>query len=324
MPLSRKLRVAVLFGGKSAEHEVSLQSARGVIDALDRERFEPVLIGIDKGGSWRLLDSARYLLNATDPKLIALNKGTGEVSLAPAKGDRGLVVGDGNPIGPVDIAFPVLHGPYGEDGSVQGLLRLAGIPFVGAGVLGSAVGMDKDVMKRLLRDAGLPIADFVVVNRHDYTTADSAAIGERLGLPVFVKPANMGSSVGISKVSATEALADALALAFEHDTKVIVEAAVAGRELECAVLGNDTPHASVVGEVLADTQRHGFYSYEAKYIDEHGAVLSIPAEIDESVAERARDMALQAFRVLCCEGLARVDFFLTPGGRIVINEINTM
>lgn len=322
--MARKLRVAVIFGGKSAEHEVSLQSARSVIEALDRERFEPVLIGIDKCGSWRLLDAARYLLNASDPKLIALNRGSADISLTPAGGGRSLMAAGDDPIGPVDVAFPVLHGPYGEDGSVQGLLRLAGIPFVGAGVLGSAVGMDKDVMKRLLRDGGLPVADFVSVSRHLLDAVDTNAVVDRLGLPVFVKPANMGSSVGISRVSDAHELHSALALAFEHDSKAIVEAAVAGRELECAVLGNECPRASVVGEVLADTERHGFYSYEAKYIDEHGAVLGIPAEIDDAVAERVREMALRTFRVLCCEGLARVDFFLTPDEHIVVNEINTM
>ncbi|HOX16949.1 MAG TPA: D-alanine--D-alanine ligase [Spirochaetales bacterium] len=328
----RKLKVAIIFGGKSAEHEVSLQSARNVIDALDRDRYEPVLIGIDKEGRWLLGDRSGFLLDADDPSRIALAASGDEVTFAPESGGRLVPVAarpavpGPAPAGPalagaaIDVAFPILHGPLGEDGTAQGFLRLAGIPFVGAGVLGSAVGMDKDVMKRLLRDAGIPVADFLALRKHDPEPAWES-VAERLGPVVFVKPANMGSSVGVSKVRSAAEFGDALEGAFRWDRKVLVEEFIEGRELECAVLGNEAPEASVVGEIRANAD---FYSYAAKYLDENGAALEIPAGLPEDVARRARELALRTFRVLECEGLARVDMFLRPDGGLVVNEINTM
>ena len=220
----------------------------------------------------------------------------------------------------LDVVFPVLHGPYGEDGSVQGLLKIAGVPFAGPGVLAAAVGMDKDVMKRLLVGAGLPVADFRVVHASDPRPAWDT-IAAQLGAPVFVKPANLGSSVGIRKVAAAGAFGEAVEEAFAYDTKIIVERAIAGREIECAVLGNDEPIASVAGEVIP---HHEFYSYEAKYLDEDGAELVIPADLEPGVTARVQELALDAFRALCCDGMARVDFFLQEDGELLVNELNTI
>lgn len=316
----RKIRVGILFGGKSAEHEVSLQSAKNVADAIDRDKYDVFLIGIDKSGRWLLPDQSRYLLNATDPKLIALNReNERNVALVPQSGGELTNLSEGEFRSAVDVIFPILHGPFGEDGTVQGLLKLAGVPFVGAGVLGSAVGMDKDVSKRLLRDAGLPIARFTVLRDGD--DIDFGRISADLGLPFFVKPANLGSSVGVHKVSDKSGFEDAIADAFGFDTKIIAEEFVDGRELECSVLGNRDPIASVVGEIVSN---HDFYSYEAKYIDEQGAALEVPAKLPDETSDRLRALSIQAFEVLDCEGMARVDFFLKKDGTVLINEINTI
>ena len=317
-----KIRVGVVFGGRSAEHEVSLQSAKNVLEAMDKSKYEPVLIGIDREGHWHLNEQSSFLLNANNFKLTQLNKSQEEVALIP-KGTSGRLVslsGDGD-LGQIDVIFPVLHGPYGEDGSVQGLFKLANLPFVGAGILGSAVAMDKDVMKRLLRDAGIPIARFMVLNRGNVGHHRSEDILEYLGLPVFVKPANLGSSVGISKVHSKVEYFKALETAFEYDTKIIIEECIVGREIECSVLGNLDPIASLPGEILP---QHEFYSYEAKYIDENGAILEIPAKLGQDTVKRIQDISIRAFKTLCCEGMARVDMFLRQNGHIILNEINTI
>jgi len=322
--MGRRLRVGVVFGGRSAEHEVSVASARNVLEAMDRDRYEPVLIGIDREGRWLLEDASRLLLAdaGTLPALSPQGAAAAhEVALVPRGRSNALVDLEArSDLGTLDVVFPVLHGPYGEDGSVQGLCRLAGIPCVGAGVLGSAVGMDKDVMKRLLRDAGIPTARFLAVSRAGPAPSFSDAVGA-LGVPLFVKPANLGSSVGVSKVGTEDAFAEALRLAFRYDTKALVEECIEGRELECSVLGNDDPVASVPGEVLPS---HEFYDYEAKYLDEHGAALEIPARLAAAAAEAVRALAVRAFRVLCCSGMARVDLFLRPDGELLVNEINTI
>jgi D-alanine-D-alanine ligase len=314
-PDHQKLTVGILFGGKSAEHEVSLQSAKNVYDAIDRSKFEPVLIGIDKNGTWHSMGDSLSLLNSGDPRHISLNASGGPVALVPESG--GLLAESGPKL---DVVFPILHGPFGEDGTVQGLLKLAGIPFVGAGVLGSAVGMDKDVMKRLFRDAGIPIGKFLTLKPHEPVPA-FAEIKTALGIPVFIKPANMGSSVGISKVHNESEFSAAVQNAFQYDTKIIIEEYIHGREIECAVLGNENPIASVPGEIIPT---HEFYSYEAKYLDENGAVLEIPAKLDAAVQKRIQELSVKAFQTLCCEGLARIDFFLKENGETLINEINTM
>ncbi len=320
--MSRKIRVAILFGGQSAEHEVSLQSAKNVAAAIDRQKYDAVLIGIDKKGRWYLNDESKFLLQADNPKLIKLAPAGENLALVPGRQDAGLIaVGGDETIGPIDVVFPVLHGPFGEDGTVQGLLKLANVPFVGAGVLGSAVGMDKDVMKRLLRDAGIPIANFLVFKRSGADEIDFDAVKDCLGLPVFVKPANLGSSVGISKVKSESQFHEAVSLAFECDNKILVEEYIQGREIECSVLGNDNPIVSVPGEIIP---QHEFYSYEAKYIDENGAVFDIPARLSDKTTKKVQDYAIKTFRVICCEGMARVDFFLKDNDEIIVNEINTI
>lgn len=316
-----KTRVGIIFGGKSGEHEVSIQSAKSIYEALDRKKYEPVLLGVDKKGAWHLGADASFILNASNPKLIALNASAPVVVPAEVPGDAALSLRDpdsGVVRGQVDVFFPIIHGTFGEDGSLQGLLRLLDAPFVGASVLGSAVGMDKEVMKRLLRDAGLPVCRFSVVRSCD---ENLDAIAADLGLPLFVKPVNGGSSVGISKVKRLEEMATAVERALRFDRKAILEEAVIGREIEVAVLGNEEPEASVCGEVVA---QHEFYSYDAKYIDENGALLYAPASLEEAVSDRIRALAVKAFKALECEGLARVDFFLKPGGEALVNEINTL
>jgi len=319
--VNNKITVGIIFGGKSAEHEVSLQSAKNVYDAIDRSRFDPVLIGIDKNGVWRSTGGSLSLLNSNDPSSISLNTEGTPVTLAPASAGMLSAQGAGAPPGPkLDVIFPILHGPLGEDGTVQGLLKLAGIPFVGSGVLGSAVGMDKDVMKRLFRDAGLPIGKFLTFRSHE-KLPPFTEIGAALGIPVFVKPANMGSSVGINKVKNEAEFSNGVKEAFQYDVKIIIEEFIPGREIECAVLGNENPIASIPGEVIPT---HEFYSYDAKYIDGNGARLEIPAKLDGDSQKRIQALAIKAFQTLYCEGLSRVDFFLKENGEALLNEVNTM
>lgn len=317
------IRVAVLLGGKSAEHEVSLQSAKNVIEAIDRTRYEVVPVGIDKQGAWFLCHPSGYLLREEDPRRIQLNVSPEEqLALVPGKPRHPLIrLRDGASIGPIDVVFPVLHGPLGEDGTVQGLLKMADVAFVGAGVLGSAVGMDKGMMKRLLMDAGIPVAHYVSVDWHERERLAFDAVREDLGLPVFVKPANLGSSVGVNKAGDREEFESAVQDAFRFDVHILIEECILGREIECSVLGNEHPRASLPGEILP---RHAFYSYEAKYIDEHGAGLMIPAELPLESVERIQTLSIQAFKALGCKGMARVDGFLRPNGEVVMNEINTI
>ncbi len=323
--MSSKKRVAVIFGGRSAEHEISVQSAKSIIKAMDKERFEPVLVGIDKSGRWYLNDESVFLLHSGEKKLFQLRQTDEEVMLvAKDRESRLVTVGGGKDFGSVDVAFPILHGPFGEDGSVQGLFKLADIPYVGADILGSAVGMDKDVMKRLLRDAGIANSRFIVLRAAEDCGRQALVrkLGENgLDFPFFVKPANLGSSVGITKAHDADELEGAVLKAFRYDCKIIIEETITGREIECAVLGNDEPLASVPGEVCPSDE---FYSYRAKYVDENGALLIIPAELDEEVTEKVRAVAAETFRVLCCSGLARVDMFVTDTGDVYVNEINTL
>ncbi|GHU83249.1 D-alanine--D-alanine ligase [Spirochaetia bacterium] len=318
--MNKKINVGILFGGKSAEHEVSLQSAKNVFDAIDREKYNPILIGIDKSGRWLLNRGADFLLNADDPRRIRLNTSSDSVALIPRSGGVISNLTTHKEDTAVDVIFPILHGPFGEDGTVQGLLKLADIPFVGAGVLGAAVGMDKDVMKRLLRDGGLPIGKFLVLCSHE-TPLPYKTVTDQLGLPLFIKPANMGSSVGVSKIHNEGEYRAAVAEAFEYDTKIVIEEFIQGRELECSVLGNEEPAASLPGEVIST---HEFYSYDAKYLDENGAALEIPAKLPAAQVSEIQALAIKTFRVLSCEGLARVDFFLKDSGGFIVNEINTL
>jgi D-alanine-D-alanine ligase len=325
-----KLRVAVLFGGRSAEHEISLLSARFVVESLDRSKYQPILIGIDKAGRWLLQDEALLLNAARDPRLVKLNQSMPGVLLPPhpAEGEANLVPSGANPGEPfaVDVIFPVLHGPMGEDGTVQGLLELSGLPYVGAGVLGSAVGMDKDVMKRLLLQAGLPVLPYQTLRRHDWEAAPDAALARlaALGFPQFVKPANLGSSVGVSRVLRDSELRPALEHALEFDDKLVIEAGLDHpREVECAVLGGDLPRASVPGEISID-HPDGYYSYAAKYVDGSGVSTKIPAQLTPAQTKEVQRLAIATFQTLECAGLARVDLFLDESGAVYVNEINTL
>jgi D-alanine-D-alanine ligase len=311
---------------------VSLQSAKNIFEALDREKYAPVLIGIDKSGHWHFggEDVNQFIVNSGDPKNIALADGE-SAALVPESGGEILLGGKTSTSIPrLDAVFPILHGPFGEDGTVQGLLRLADIPFVGPGVLGSAVGMDKDVMKRLLRDAGVPIGKFLVLrsgaggkaeNVPTFAEARAKLSGPNDGGAIFVKPANMGSSVGVSKVKNESEYRAAIADAFRFDTKVILEENIPGREVECSVLGNENPVASLPGEVKA---ARDFYSYEAKYIDSDGATLEIPAKLTPETTAEVQRLAVKTFAALECQGLSRVDFFIRETGEVLVNEINTM
>lgn len=318
--MTKKIRVGILFGGKSAEHEISLLSAKNVIDALDKNKYEPVLIGIDKSGRWLMNKPLEFLLNSTNPKLIALNKANSEsVALTPQSEGRLTSLNSGHLDQSVDVVFPILHGPLGEDGTIQGVLRLANVPFVGAGVLGSAVGMDKDVMKRLLHEAGIPVPKFQVFHQGERPDFDDVI--QTLGLPLFVKPANLGSSVGISKAKDKAGFEKAIAEAFRYDSKILIEEAIAGREIECAVLGNENPVASIPGEIIPT---HEFYDYDAKYVDENGARLDAPAKLPAETIKRVQELAARTFKTLNCEGMGRVDFFLKADGTLLVNEINTI
>jgi D-alanine-D-alanine ligase len=328
--VTARIRVAVVYGGRSSEHAISCVSAGSILRNLDPERFEVLAVGISPEGSWVLTDARPETLAITDGQLPKVNAASGTELALPADPRRrgqllSLGKGPGELLAAVDVVFPVLHGPYGEDGTIQGLLELAGVPYVGAGVLASAAGMDKEFTKKLLAAEGLPIGDQVVLRPRDETL--ELEDRERLGLPVFVKPARGGSSIGVSRVASWDQLPSAIALARRHDPKVIVEAAVAGRELECGVLEfpDGTVEASTVGEIRVAGVRgreDAFYDFATKYLED-AAELDVPAKVDDEIADAIRQLAIRAFRAVDCQGLARVDFFLTEHGP-VINEINTM
>ncbi len=306
--MKKKLRVAFLFGGKSAEHEISLLSMKNILPYVDREKYEPVLVGIDKKGIWHLCDPKGYLQNDHHPKLVSLVKGKEVAPLSP------------EPSLPIDVVFPWMHGTYAEDGTIQGLLKLAGLPFVGAGVLGSAIGMDKEVTKRLLQGAGLPIAKFYCMTKREKEIPFEAIV-EKLGLPLFVKPANLGSSVGVSKVKSKKDWAEALEKAFRFDTKILIEEFIEGKEIECAVILSDPPLVSLPGEAIP--QIGEFYTYDSKYL-EGGVLFEVPAKIDTHLIPKIQELSVKACHTLCCEGTARVDMFLKKNGEVLINEINTL
>jgi D-alanine-D-alanine ligase len=330
----KKLRVGIIYGGRSGEHEVSLASAAAVVQNLDKERYDAIPIRIEKDGRWIIADrlptssSAAEVIEQGRTHAGRLARGGREAHLVAHPSDEQIqTIGEDAQITGMglDIVFPVLHGPYGEDGTVQGLLELANIPYVGAGVLASAVGMDKAVAKKVFAAHGLPLGKYVVVLRRQWLAHPDEVgsdIASRLGFPVFVKPANLGSSVGISKVKSAAALGDAMTLAAEYDRKIVVEAGVPdAREIECAVLGNDAPEASVPGEIIPSRE---FYDYEGKYLNDDSRLV-IPAELSESQTAEVRQLALEAFRAVDCAGMARVDFLMNGRSRqLYLNEINTI
>ena len=323
--MTKRLRVGVIFGGKSAEHEVSLNSAQNVMRALDKNKYEVVPIGISKDGQWLLRGDPLQALTGGQASLSKL-LGSGYQIVDDFSTGREVIPGSHTASLPdVDVIFPVLHGPFGEDGTVQGLLELADIPYVGAGVLSSAVGMDKAAMKDLFRSHDLPVPRYLVFKRHEWErTPDRIAevVAREISYPCFVKPANMGSSVGVSKAHHAAELAHAVNEAARYDRKILVEYAVPNaREIECSVLGNDDPIASVPGEIVPG---HEFYDYEAKYLDESSQLL-IPAPLDPALSQRVRDLSIKAFLALDCAGMARVDFLLARGtGELYLSEVNTI
>ncbi|MBO3101340.1 D-alanine--D-alanine ligase [Cellulomonas sp. zg-ZUI168] len=323
----------VLFGGRSGEHAISCATAGGVLRAIDRDRYDVLAVGITPAGRWVLADDDPDRWAITDGRLPQVEDTAAHVLLPQAVDDRDVQVLEPGRLprvlGEVDVVFPLLHGPFGEDGTLQGMLELADVRYVGAGVLASAVGMDKHMMKLVLEGHGLPVGPFRVVLPGELerdADAVTARIAE-LGLPLFVKPARAGSSLGISRVTDLADLPAAIAAAREHDPKVIVEAAIVGREIECGVLGGhdgDRPRASLPGEIVVTDHRHAFYDFEAKYLDEAGVTLACPADLPAPIVEAVRDVAVRTFEAVGCEGLARVDVFVTPEGDVVVNEINTM
>ncbi|HKX27393.1 MAG TPA: D-alanine--D-alanine ligase family protein [Blastocatellia bacterium] len=323
--MSKRLRVGVIFGGRSGEHEVSLRSAESVINALDPEKYEVVPIAITKQGKWLASSEATNLLPSA-----VMERADQHVAIFGDPTARGLArfKAEGQPEGRdrLDVVIPVLHGTYGEDGTIQGLLEMADLPYVGCGVVGSANGMDKVIMKRLFREAGLPIVDFTHFLRSQWEAepaALEARVAREMGFPCFVKPANLGSSVGISKATDAASLSAAISLAAKYDRKIVVERGIDAREIEVSVLGNDTPVASLPGEIIPQTAE--FYDYQAKYIHGNGARLVIPAELSAEATVEVQQLAVRAFQAIDGAGLARVDFFVERStGRLLINEINTL
>jgi D-alanine-D-alanine ligase len=329
----KRPRVLLLFGGRSGEHAISCATAGGVLRAIDRTRYDVLPVGITPSGRWVLVEDDPDHWSIVDGRLPEVGDGPLEVLLPQGTDERAVtVLQDGvvpRELGAVDVVFPLLHGPFGEDGTLQGLLELADVRYVGAGVLASAVGMDKHFMKLVLAGQGLPIGEFTVLRPGDFARNPVAWTEtiRGLGLPVFVKPARAGSSLGISRVTDLADLPAAIATAEMHDPKVVVEAGIIGREIECAVLGGrdgGRPRASLPGEIVVTDSRHGFYDFEAKYLDEAGVALTCPADLSPDLIREVREVAVRTFEAVGCEGLARVDVFVTPQNDVIVNEINTM
>jgi len=322
-----KIKIGVLYGGRSGEHNVSLCSAASVVGALDQNKYEVIAIGIDRDGRWYVQDKPEIIPDKDFGQILSLKK-RGKWLVNHFEQENRLHIyniENKNEEVIVDIVFPVLHGTYGEDGTLQGLLELAMVPYVGADVAGSAVGMDKDIAKRLLSQAGIPVVPSLTISKHQWQDNPGIIIQDalsKLGMTLFVKPLCTGSSVGVKKVKGKELLPEAIDFAFQFDTRIMIEKAIDCREIECAVLGNESPTASILGEIIPN---HEFYSYEAKYIDPNGATMKIPADIDGNLAGLIRKTAVQGYMALACSSLARVDFFLDKKtNEFYLNEINTL
>ncbi len=329
--MAKKLRIGVIFGGRSGEHEVSIRSARAVIEALDTSKYEVVPIAITKTGNWLApAVSAKLLPKGTQQRLSArvLGQSRADVAVIGDPSRRGLArLESSAKAEPVEVVFPVLHGTFGEDGTIQGLLEMAAIPFVGCGTLASACGMDKVTMKALFREAGLAICKHTWLLRSEFEHEPAKVLRrvvKEIGFPAFVKPANLGSSVGVSKASEKKSLAQAIELAGRYDRKIMVEEAVEGRELECAVIGNDDPKASLPGEYVIHEESAHFLDYTEKYSSTGRVEFVVPARVSKAVTKRIQKMAVEAYKAIDAAGLSRVDFFLKPEGQLLVNEINTL
>ena len=321
MDRNNRIKVAILFGGRSPEHNISLLSAQNVYQSLDKTQFEPILIGIDKSGVWHLNDNDMQIAQGDNASQISMSNLSNPVLISQNTDKQGVVSAlNQRKLSDIDVLFPVLHGAYGEDGSVQGLAKLADLPCVGCGILGSAIGMDKEIMKHVLRSNDIAVAKWVTVRQHNASIDYNETI-EKLGQELFIKPANLGSSVGVSYSNDKASFEQGLSAALKYDPKVIIEEKIVGREIECAVLGNHSPQASIPGEIVP---KHDFYSFESKYLDEKGAELLIPAPLSEEEVQRVKDMALNTYVALECRGMTRVDMFLTASGQLIINEVNTI
>ena len=310
MPMN-KTRIAILYGGKSVEHGVSINSARNIFQYIDKQRFEPFLIGISTKGIWYLTETVHKEIENGEELSLALNPSSPTFQTKSGKKIS------------VDIIFPVLHGTDGEDGSIQGLIKAIDLPMIGTGVLGSSMSMSKLVTKRMLKEAGIPVADFIAVNYLEKEDLQFEKVQEKLGLPFMVKSANLGSSVGVSKVKSKEDFAKAIDEGFRYDECVLLEKYVRGREVECAILGNDPAQASLPGEIIISKQ-YEFYDFTAKYVDGNAVSIEVPAKLDAAVQEKIRTLSLLAYQALSCEDFARVDLFLTSAGDVFVNEINTI
>jgi D-alanine-D-alanine ligase len=322
-----KIKIGVLYGGRSGEHNVSLCSAASVVNALDQSKYEVIAIGIDRDGRWYVQEKPEIIPDKDFGQILSLKK-RGKWLVNHFEQENKLHIyniENKNEEVVIDIVFPVLHGTYGEDGTLQGLLELAMVPYIGADVAGSAVGMDKDIAKRLLSQAGIPVVPSLTISKHQWQENPGIIIRDaisKLGITLFVKPLCTGSSVGIKKVKGKELLPEAIDFAFQFDTRIMIEKAIDCREIECAVLGNESPTASILGEIIPN---HEFYSYEAKYIDPNGATMKIPADIDENLVDLIREAAVEGYMALGCSSLARVDFFLDKKtNEFFLNEINTL
>jgi D-alanine-D-alanine ligase len=318
-----KMNLGIIFGGRSGEHEVSLQSARSIANEVNRERFKLLLLAVDKQGNWYLADEDNYLINPDDPANIRLNvRKEQQIAVIPDNNSNKIIqLSSGKNLGSLDVVFPIIHGTFGEDGGLQGFFSILNLPYIGADITGSAVAMDKLIAKQLLMKSGIAVADYLVATNRTDLKKFTIAVIEKFELPVFVKPACSGSSVGVFKAASEMELEKSIAEALKFDDLILIEEAIDGREIECAVLGNDELFASVPGEIIPN---HSFYSYEAKYIDAEGASLEMPAKIPDNVTAQVKEFAIKSYRALFCKGMARVDMFLTDGGKLILNEINTL
>jgi D-alanine-D-alanine ligase len=316
--------IVILFGGRSAEHEVSVVTAKNIYGALVGKSYRVTLVGVAKDGSWFRYSPSVFEGVGTGAGLKELVRSDSEVAIACHNGKGVLVaLGGSATVDPIDCVIPALHGPYGEDGTVQGLLKLANVPFVGVSILGSSLAMDKELTKVVLKASGVDVTPWIVVRAHSYALEEVVAFFNSVGRDVFVKPANMGSSVGVTRVREVSELSQAIEQGFRYDQKLVVEKTVSGKEVECAVLGNGSKRASPLAEVLVSSEYGGFYSYEAKYIDPKGASFEVPARIDEVTTAKIQSIAMRACEVLECEGLSRVDFLVSHEGEVFLNEVNT-